>query len=87
MIKKWKNVLPHITIIMALYIGTMWVLNLFNPLMDFMGNSSTMAIIFLFCIVSIVNGYVTLEDRYAREDEEFKKKLHGSDSDSLPEKG
>jgi hypothetical protein len=69
--QRWKKLLPHMTIILGLYIGTMWVLDQFNPLMDFLDNSSTMAILFLFCILAVVNGFVELSWLYAEEEKKF----------------
>lgn len=45
----------HITLILALFLGTMWVLNQLNPMMNFLDNSFVSAMLMLFCISSVIS--------------------------------
>lgn len=50
------KMLPHLSIIMALFLGTLWVLDQLNPLMGFTNNSISDVIQLVFCIIVLING-------------------------------
>lgn len=54
---RWiKSVLPHIMIILAGMFGTFLVLDTYNPMMNFVDNQISNILLWIFCILSIVNG-------------------------------
>ncbi len=50
-----KNILPHITIILAGIFIVFLILDNYNPTMNFMGNTISNKLFWVFCILSIVN--------------------------------
>lgn len=59
--KKWYiNLWPHLTFILALFMGTLWVLDQLNPMMNFLNNSVADAALFLFCISSLITSAITI---------------------------
>lgn len=54
------NMLPHLTIILSLFIGTLWVLNQLNPLMGFLDNQISDIFLILLCISSLITSAITV---------------------------
>lgn len=53
--KKWHlNLWPHLTIILSLFLGTLWVLNQLNPMMDFLNNGISIAALMVFILSSLI---------------------------------
>lgn len=53
--KKWHlNLWPHLTIILSLFLGTLWVLNQLNPMMDFLNNGISTAALMVFILSSLI---------------------------------
>lgn len=56
MIERLLRSLPHVVIVMALFLGTLWTLDKLNPLMGFMENPFAEAVQILFFITALCNG-------------------------------
>lgn len=54
----WR-LLTHATIVMALFMGTLCVLDQLNPLMGFLNNGIAKAAVMLFCLLSFVHGLLS----------------------------
>lgn len=52
--KRILGLFPHITLILALFMGTLWVLDQLNPLMNFLDNGFVSAVQMLFCISVVI---------------------------------
>lgn len=53
--KKWYlNLWPHLTIILSLFLGTLWVLNQLNPMMNFLNNQISNAVLMVFILSSLI---------------------------------
>lgn len=52
--KRILGLFPHITLILALFLGTLWVLDQLNPLMNFLDNGFVNAVQMLFCISVVI---------------------------------
>lgn len=52
--KRILGFFPHITLILALFMGTLWVLDQLNPLMNFLDNGFVSAVQMLFCISVVI---------------------------------
>lgn len=46
---------PHITLILALFLGTLWVLDQLNPMMNFLDNSFANAMLMLLCVSAAIS--------------------------------
>lgn len=46
---------PHITLILALFQGTLWVLDQLNPMMNFLDNTFANAMLMLFCMSALIS--------------------------------
>lgn len=70
--KRWHTFLwPHLTLILALFMGTLWVLDQLNPRMNFLNNDITDVIFILFCISSLITSASFLWQRCRDEKELF----------------
>ncbi|MFT4004949.1 MAG: hypothetical protein QM683_04640 [Lacrimispora sp.] len=53
--KKWYlNLWPHLTIILSLFLGTLWVLNQLNPMMNFLDNGLSNAALMALILSSLI---------------------------------
>lgn len=50
-----RNILPHIIIILAGIFIVFLILDNYNPTMNFIGNTISIKLFWIFCILSIVN--------------------------------
>lgn len=46
---------PHITLILALFLGTLWVLDQLNPMMNFLDNTFANAMLMVFCMSALIS--------------------------------
>lgn len=53
--KRMLELFPHITLILALFLGTMWFLDQLNPMMNFLDNSFVSAMLMLLCISALLS--------------------------------
>lgn len=54
------KILPHIVIVLAAMFITFWILDQLNPVMNFINNSISNALLLLFSIVSLVNAIFSI---------------------------
>jgi hypothetical protein len=55
-----RGILPHILIILSGIFIVFLILDSYNPTMDFVGNPISLKLFWSFCILSIVNGIITV---------------------------
>lgn len=53
--KRWKHIFPHIMIILAGIFITLLILDDFNPAMNFIMNPVSLKVLWVFCILTLVN--------------------------------
>lgn len=53
-------ILPNIVVIFSLIFITLWILNIFNPGMNFLGNKISNAMMIVFFVLSLVNAVITM---------------------------
>lgn len=58
--KKIKNLLPHILLILSLIFITFMILDEYNPTMEFINNSVSNKLFWVFCILSVINAVVSI---------------------------
>lgn len=66
-----KNILPHIIIILAGIFIVFLILDNYNPTMNFINNNISIKLLWVFCILSIVNSvFLVISNRkaYRKED-------------------
>jgi len=54
------RVLPHLTIILALMFVTFWILDIYNPMMNFVNSSISNVLLLIFCILSIMTSIISI---------------------------
>lgn len=54
-----KAVLPHAVIILAGIFMVFMVLDQYNPTMDFVNNDTSIALLWAFCVLSIISSIIT----------------------------
>lgn len=61
-----KNILPHIIIILAGIFIVFLILDNYNPTMNFINNTISIKLLWVFCILSIVNSvFLVISNRKA----------------------
>ncbi len=61
-----KNILPHIIIILAGIFIVFLILDTYNPTMNFINNNISIKLLWVFCILSIVNSvFLVISNRKA----------------------
>lgn len=61
-----KNILPHIIIILAGIFIVFLILDNYNPTMNFINNNISIKLLWVFCILSIVNSvFLVISNRKA----------------------
>lgn len=58
--KRMIRVLPHITIILSLMFIVFWILDQYNPLMNFVNSRISNILLLVFCILSLLTSIVTV---------------------------
>lgn len=59
--KNWYlNLWPHLTFILSLFMGTLWVLDQLNPMMNFLGNDIADGALMIFVISSFVTAILSI---------------------------
>ena len=58
-----KAALPHLTLVLSLFFIVLIILDYFNPLMRFIANSLSLAILFAFCLIAILTSIIAILDR------------------------
>ncbi|PKM62504.1 MAG: hypothetical protein CVU97_05025 [Firmicutes bacterium HGW-Firmicutes-21] len=53
--KKFKDILYNLNIVLAGMFIVFQILDIYNPTMNFIGNNVTVYLFFAFCVLSIVN--------------------------------
>lgn len=71
------KILPHIVIVLAAMFITFWILDQLNPVMNFINNSISNALLLLFSIVSLVNAIFSIV--WFRKS----KKINSNESDTI----
>jgi hypothetical protein len=67
--KRLIRVLPHFTIILSAMFITLWILDKYNPLMNFLDSDMSNILLLIFCISSMVTAIVMV----ALERKQYKK--------------
>ncbi|MEY8352343.1 hypothetical protein AALB39_03205 [Lachnospiraceae bacterium 54-53] len=68
--KHWYlNLWTHLTIILSLFMGTLWVLDQLNPMMNFLNNNITDGLFMLFCISALITSASFLRRRCRDEND------------------
>lgn len=58
---KWiKALLPHVTIVLSIVFLVLWILDYFNPMMQFLTSGLPKALMLILLICTIVNGILTV---------------------------
>lgn len=52
-----KKIVPHLCISLSLMILTLYILDIFNPGMDLVGNDIFKAIMAVFCILTLITSF------------------------------
>ncbi|MFA9424292.1 MAG: hypothetical protein ACERLG_11990 [Sedimentibacter sp.] len=58
--KRIIRILPHGTIILSVMFITFWILDIYNPLMNFVNSSISKVLLLIFCILSLVTSIITV---------------------------
>ncbi|MDF2486837.1 MAG: hypothetical protein K0R46_3005 [Herbinix sp.] len=56
--KRIIRVLPHITIVLSAMFITLWILDQFNPMMNFIDSEISKILLIIFCIFSMITAIV-----------------------------
>lgn len=57
---KLIKILPHFTIALSVMFITFWVLDILNPIMNFIDNSISNKLLLIFCIFSFSTSIITV---------------------------
>ncbi|MGM9677615.1 MAG: hypothetical protein ACI3XW_08405 [Butyricicoccus sp.] len=58
---KWlKALLPHVTIVLSILFVVLWILDYFNPMMQFLTSGLPKALMLLLLVCTIANGMLTV---------------------------
>ncbi len=65
--KGWKRfsrrlirILPHGTIVLSAMFITFWILDIYNPRMNFLDSVASKKLLLIFCILSLLNAIITV---------------------------
>lgn len=58
--KRVIRILPHITIVLSIMFITFWVLDIFNPMMNFINTDLSKILLLIFCISSLITSIITV---------------------------
>ncbi|HWT74218.1 MAG TPA: hypothetical protein VN258_05790 [Mobilitalea sp.] len=58
--KRIIRILPHITIILSLMFITFWILDIYNPLMNFIGSDISKVLLLIFCIAALITSILAV---------------------------
>ncbi|MGB4661233.1 MAG: hypothetical protein WBI07_18820 [Mobilitalea sp.] len=58
--KIMKSILPHIMVILAGIFITFLVLDEYNPTMNFIDNPVTLKVLWIFCVLTIINSVMII---------------------------
>lgn len=61
--KRIKALLPHVTIILSIVCIVLWILDYFNPMMQFLTSGLPKALMLVLLICTIVNGILTVYEQ------------------------
>jgi hypothetical protein len=56
--KRLIRIIPHITIILSAMFMTLWILDQYNPLMNFLDSDMSNILLLIFCISSMITAIV-----------------------------
>lgn len=56
--KRLIRILPHVTIILSAMFITLWFLDKYNPLMNFLDSDLSNTLLMVFCILSMITAIV-----------------------------
>ncbi len=65
--KRLKAILPHVCIILSLMFMVFLVLDDYNPMMNFLTNPISTALLALLCIVGMLSSILSIRDRRKSE--------------------
>ena len=60
------DLLPHITVAMAAMFITFWILDYFNPLMNFLNGNISNKLLLVFCILAIVSSLAGVKKEHKK---------------------
>lgn len=60
LMKRIIRILPHITIILSLMFITFWILDSYNPLMNFINSDLSKILLLIFCISALVTSIIAV---------------------------
>ncbi|NLN03450.1 MAG: hypothetical protein GX166_01285 [Clostridiaceae bacterium] len=58
--RKILFILPNLVVILSLIFITLWILNIFNPGMNFLGNKISSILLIVFFVLSLINAIATI---------------------------
>lgn len=58
--KRIIRILPHVTIILSLMFIVFWILDLYNPQMNFINSDLSKTLLLILCISSLVTAILTV---------------------------
>ena len=58
--KRIIRILPHLTIILSLMFITFWILDIYNPLMNFLSSDLSKGLLLLLCISALITAMITV---------------------------
>jgi hypothetical protein len=61
-------ILPNMVVILSLIFITLWILDIFNPGMNFLGNKISSALLIIFFVLSLINAIATIALERKREE-------------------
>lgn len=67
--KRLKAILPHVCIVTAMMFPVFLVLDSYNPMMNFIDNPLSHALLMLLCLSSILSSLFALKDSRDREEQ------------------
>jgi hypothetical protein len=58
--KRFIRIIPHITIILSLMFLTFWILDQYNPMMNFLNSNLSKLLLLIFCISSFITAIIAV---------------------------
>ncbi len=69
------NAAAHGSVILSLVFFVLFLLDRFNPSMDFLGSDQSAWLLLLFCLCSLANGVISAVNLYRRDRAQHKREL------------
>lgn len=58
--KRLIRIIPHVTIVLSAMFITFWILDVYNPLMNFLNSDLSKLLLLIFCISSMATAMVAV---------------------------